>query len=238
MTDRTDSYNYTHFRLEEAGRPAERQVGAGDLVADATLYRLDGSAVRLAELWEERPVVLEFGSTTCPVFVSKLEPMEALARRYAGRVDFYVVYVREAHPGKHRPPHGSLEEKLERARGLRDEEPVGRAILVDDVRGSLHRRFGGWPNSAVLIDTDGRVLFYADWCDPEALRERIEARLSFPGDEAAAAAVEMEENFSRPSGRMLATARRVFRRAGSPAGSDFVRQIPRLVLMRLRHRGP
>ena len=107
------SYNYGRFEFEAHGVPDDR-VEAGDHAPDGTVYELDGTARRLEELYTDRPLVLEFGSATCPIFTRKCNRMDALATR-CDDVRFAVVYAREAHPGSNVDAHETFADKLERA---------------------------------------------------------------------------------------------------------------------------
>jgi hypothetical protein len=73
------------------------------------------------------------------------------------------VYTREAHPGEDVPHHDSFERKLACARLLRDETGIRRPILVDDLAGGAHRRYGSMPNMTWVIDRGGRVAYKANW---------------------------------------------------------------------------
>jgi hypothetical protein len=73
------------------------------------------------------------------------------------------VYTREAHPGEDVPPHDSFEAKLACAKLLRDEIGIRRTILVDDLAGGAHRRYGSMPNMTWVIDRRGRVAYKANW---------------------------------------------------------------------------
>jgi hypothetical protein len=73
------------------------------------------------------------------------------------------VYTREAHPGEDVPPHDSFDRKLACARLLRDETGIRRPILVDDLAGSVHRRYGSMPNMTWVIDRGGQVAYKANW---------------------------------------------------------------------------
>ncbi len=73
------------------------------------------------------------------------------------------VYTREAHPGENVPHHDSLDRKLACARLLRDETGIRRPILVDDLAGSVHRRYGSMPNMTWVIGRGGRVAYKANW---------------------------------------------------------------------------
>jgi len=54
--------------------------------------------VQLSSFKYERPVALIFGSYTCPPFRAQVEHMERLYNHYQDRMEFFVVYVQEAHP--------------------------------------------------------------------------------------------------------------------------------------------
>ena len=58
-----------------------------------------GKERRLLDLASHsRPLVLNFGSATCPVFVAKLAEFEKMKAEYSDVADFLVVYIAEAHP--------------------------------------------------------------------------------------------------------------------------------------------
>jgi hypothetical protein len=98
-----------------------------------------------------------------------------MAREYAARgVMFLFVYTREAHPGEHFPAHRSMEQKLAHARAFRDTFGIARPILVDDLEGTGHRRYGTLPNMTYLIGRGGKVLFRADWTDPATIRHVLD----------------------------------------------------------------
>lgn len=227
-----DGYNYRHFRFA-AYEGTRRNVRAGDPAPDGTLYTLDGDEVTLAGLWRERPAVVEFGSVTCPIFTEKVDRMDALARRYEA-VDFYVVYVREAHPGRRCPPHGSFEEKARRAREVR--EGVERTVLVDDLEGSVHRAFDALPNSVSVVGTDGIVSYRADWLEPAALEDHLRRLLAGGGRGADVPPTDLTGNFHRPTPARLRALVGVARRAGLDSLRDFLASAPRMVRYRIRQR--
>ncbi len=99
-----------------------------------------GTSVGLSE-FRGRPVVLEFGSYTCPIFCGHIAPMEAIAGRHP-EAAFLVIYTREAHPGEIVPGHRTIQDKREAVRRLLADEPIGRAVLIDDITGTVHRADG------------------------------------------------------------------------------------------------
>lgn len=190
-------YNFDLFEdFDHESR--ERKVDAGDEAVDGTLYQTDGKEIQLSSLWSDQPVVLEFGSITCPVFTGWIDEIDALAGRFQGEVDFYVVYSREEHPDETYPAHQNLDEKMHCAKDLETQESPERTVLVDDITGSVHLAYDGLPNSVYLIGTDGIIAYRADWIDLENLERKVEELLDSGG---AGRAVEPEsqvDNFVDP----------------------------------------
>jgi len=228
-----ETYNYKQFDTSVIDE--DRGIVAGDCAVDCELYTLDGDTVRLADLWSERPIVVEFGSITCPVFTDKTDHMDALARAYDD-VDFYVVYTREAHPGQRYSAHTCLEEKLSNAAAARDAESIERTVLVDGVAGTMHKQYVSMPNAAYVIGRDGMVAYQADWLDPETLTDTLEMLLENDGRSVDVPGTNLHGNFADPSASLLADIHRVFTRAGPGAARDFFRALPGLLRYRLRER--
>lgn len=163
MTQAPDStefgYNYDHFGLEHRVMDHLGGVRVGEPAPDFTATRLDGTHVKLSDFRGE-PVVVETGSVSCPMYVSHVESMNALAFRFPDVV-FLVLYMREAHPGRRIGAHRDATQKAAAARIVVDEEREGRTIVVDDLAGTAHRHDGAMPNTVHLIDADGIVAFRA-----------------------------------------------------------------------------
>ncbi len=133
------AYNYPafywDFEPDELGRWLAAGPQTGEIAPDFALMDLDGTVVRLRDL-RGRPVVIEFGSYTCPIFSDRVPQMERLARKHPA-VAFVVIAVREAHPGELSPPHATVAEKRSAARKLAMEEGLRRRVLVDELEGLL-----------------------------------------------------------------------------------------------------
>lgn len=230
-----DRYNYRHFGIPEDGH-VERGVGAGEQAPDATLSTLDGEPVTLSELWHDRPAVVEFGSITCPVFTHTIERMNELARRYGDRVNFAVVYTREAHPGQDVPAHRSIEEKRANAAAARREEGIERTVLVDSLEGTTHRAYTAMPNAAYVVGSDGVVAHRADWLEPQRVRETLDALLAADGRGAEVTPTSLEDNYQPPRGSLLPEFYRAFKRAGPGSLRDFLLTLPRMARLRAKRR--
>lgn len=228
-----DTYNYRRFRFWPARDGIQRDVTAGDKAVDATVYTLEGDPVELLSLWEDRPIVVEFGSITCPIFTAKVDAMDKLAEKYEDEVDFYVVYSREAHPGQRYHRHTSFDQKCRHARDAKDNESINRDILVDDVDGSMHRGYDALPNSVYVIGRDGVVAHRADWLDIDVLNDQLQKLVTADGRGAEVTPTSLEENYHTPDADLVKTMLRVHRRAGAGSFRDMLLAAPRMLAYRL-----
>ncbi|MBI4528786.1 MAG: redoxin domain-containing protein [Deltaproteobacteria bacterium] len=172
-----DPYNYEGYGQCEVGAPDFRSVAKiGTKAPDFTLTDLNGKSVSLAEFKGKKHVLLEFGSITWPPFVGEVPSLTQLREKYHSKdFEFFIVYVREAHPGENFPHHRSFGQKLGHARKLRELETVGLPILVDGIEGSTHAAYGLLPNMVYLIDRDGIVVYKSDWTDAQELEGMCES---------------------------------------------------------------
>jgi AhpC/TSA family len=167
-------YNNPNFEVRgrHAGGPGESlaaRVGAPAPDFEAAL--LDGGMFRLKDARGTRHVVLMMGAVTSPMTAIQLPGMNAVAREFAAHgVDFYLVYVRESHPGENYPHHASMEQKLRHARELQRLEKPEFPLLVDSLDGHIHRSYGVWPVSLFVVHKDGRLVYRSTICQPIQLR--------------------------------------------------------------------
>ena len=82
--------------LLELNRKEQSQVKASDHL----VYSLDAKtkAMLLDYGRENRPLVLNFGSLTCPIFRKKLADYSRISKEFESVADFVLVYIEEAHP--------------------------------------------------------------------------------------------------------------------------------------------
>lgn len=170
-------YNYRHFAPDEYDFSDFDGLAAGAQFQDADVYTLDGEKVRLSDFLD-KPLVLEMGSMTCPMYAQSAGPMQNHADRFPG-LNFVVLYVREAHPGERIPAHRTAEEKIAAAKKTSKAHGEYRTVLVDQVSGEAHKAYGSMPNSIYIIDTDGTILFRSIWNNTneiEAILDQISRR--------------------------------------------------------------
>lgn len=220
------TYNYEHFSreiLHELGQTSFSGPGPGERAPDFKAVTLDGEAVRLSDFEGKKNVLLLFGSATCPMTASSIGGINELYQRVRGdEIEFLFVYVREAHPGEVIPAHRSMREKTEAARLLRDEEDMHMPIVVDDLRGTIHRKYSRLPNPAFLIDKSGRVAFLSLWSKPDTLSAAIDELLDFEDERRAAhTIVAGGQDLSMPLPYSALSAYRALERGGKQSLNDF-----------------
>ena len=217
------TYNYEHFRIKEYDFRNFAGPRPGDRAVEFAAQTLDGRTVRLSDFFG-KPIVLETGSLTCGMYLGKIESMNRLAAQFVN-TQFLVLYVREAHPGRKVPAHGAPEQKCSNAQRVQQEYKERRNILVDDLEGTAHRRYGLAPDLIYIVDRDGTVVYRSVWNDPkdvETVLTALEAGSTPP--------VQESHRFVWPS--LFSYAQ--FANGGIDSILDFLIQIPQLALFHIR----
>jgi alkyl hydroperoxide reductase subunit AhpC len=223
-------YNYENFRKSELLMLMQgrfRGPKPGERAPDFKARTLDGEKIKLSDFRGEKNIVLTFGSVTCPMTAGSIRGMNELYDDYRHHdVEFLLVYVREAHPGEEVPAHDSYDGKVEAAEFLRDEEEVEFPIIVDDLDGSIHRKYGLMPNSTYMIDKSGRVAFRALWTRPNVVEDALQELLERQEDrDVDHAVVHGGEDRSIPVRYGLFHSHRALRRGGESAVENFRREM-------------
>src|SRR5256714_4262113 len=221
-------YNYSRFSKELLAKDLAsdnfRGPEPGDRAPDFELRSLEGDVFRLSDFRGEKTVVLTFGSATCPMTAGSVGGISKLAKKIGDQVQFVFVYVREAHPGDSLPAHSSIAEKVRAAELLREEEELDIPVLVDDLKGTVHRKYSRLPNPAFIIDRSGRVAFRAMWTQPGVLEDALEQLLEIQGssgEKDAHAVVLGGEDTSMPVSYPALHSYRALQRGGGRAIEDF-----------------
>jgi len=219
-----DSYNYRHFRATDYEFLDEVGPGVGETL-DLRARTLDGDPVRLADL-RGRPVVMETGSVTCGIYADRVGWWRKVAERHP-EARFILLYVREAHPGARTDAHGTWEDKRRAASRLAEEWGEWRDVWIDDLEGSGHRMLGELPVMMYILDPEGRVVLRANWSDPDAAEQALNA-LDRGADPSK---VQLRDHLPRPW-----IALNGLSKGGVRAIWDFARSFPALVAKRIRYR--
>lgn len=220
-------YNYEQFtkallakdlassRMPDGPRPGQR-------APEFELRSLEGDLFRLKDFRGQKNVVLTFGSATCPMTAGSIGGMNKLWQTAGEETQFVLIYVREAHPGDKIPAHSTVGDKIRAAEILRKEENVEMPILIDDLKGTVHRKYGKLPNSTYIIDKSGRVAFRAQWTEPNVIREALEQLLEVERDRDVQNAVVLGgEDKSMPMSYPALYSYRALHRGGRKAILDF-----------------
>ena len=144
----------------------------GELAPDFTLKTHDGKeSVTLSSFRGKKPVVLTFGSYTCPPYRSLSPALKPLQDRYGDRVEFLAVYVREAHPTDGWATEGNSRIGIELKQPTSQSERLSVAqkycslvkpnfpLLVDEFDDRVGHLYSGMPNRLYLIDREGKVAY-------------------------------------------------------------------------------
>jgi cytochrome oxidase Cu insertion factor (SCO1/SenC/PrrC family) len=143
----------------------------GDPAPDFELATVDGkSRVRLSSL-RGTPVVLYFGSYTCPPFRKRMPDMNALYEAHKHHAQFYFVYVEEAHSTDGWPAddntkdkvlytsHQRLEDRIKVGGVCQEAMKIAFPMLVDEMDNRVETAYRAWPVRVYVIDKEGKVAF-------------------------------------------------------------------------------
>lgn len=189
---------------------------AGDLLPAFELITTEGDRVMSGDLAEDKPLLLMFGSVTCPMTANAMPSLFELYAKFGDSIEFVMLNVREAHPGEFYPQPDSIKEKLEHARALKRLYEIPWTVVTDEIRGDLHRTLDPKPNSAFLIDKNGTIVFRSLWAsDREALCQALESATNGKRPDQSESTTLVV-----PVVRAMGNVHEVMKRAGPQAGRD------------------
>ncbi len=176
-----------------ASPPLDASPLLGKAAPDVELRRPEDGTFRLSSL-RGQPVVLAFGSYTCPQFRHGAPVLNQLHGRFGDRARFLLVYIREAHPQGESwqstinerekvslPEAHSEKERVAHAALARQRLDIRYEVTVDGMDGLLESAFAAFPSHAFVIDATGKVVFATALDEgslqPSALEGALEAAL-------------------------------------------------------------
>jgi peroxiredoxin len=127
--------------------------------------------VRLSEFRGKTPVVLVFGSYSCPNFRASAKALNAMFQHYGRETPFFLIYIREAHAAGQWQSTRNEREAVNVAPALTVEDKENHAVmcarelhlsfpaLVDGMDGRVEAAYAAWPSRAFVIGADGRVRY-------------------------------------------------------------------------------
>lgn len=215
-------YRYHKFTTSLLFRDLRFPVGAampGDDFPVFELVTTSGGRVKNDDVFGDKSVLFVFGSMTCPMTASSAPSVQALYEEFGDRVDFIMLYVREAHPGEYYAQAETIEDKIESARALQKIYDIDWTVAADSADGNLHRALDTKPNAAYLASGDGRIMFRSLWAaDYAALRQAL--------DDAVNGRTMVKSQSTRlfgPVVRAMGVVREVMERGGPQAVRDLWR---------------
>ncbi len=150
----------------------EHGIRVGDLAPDFHLPRSDSSDhIALSDYRGRSPVLLVFGSYSCPNLRSAAPEVEKIHDAYGSRVPLLMVYIREAHTAESWESGRNSRDGIVIAPARSETEKRGHAQLclrklhfefpavVDRLDGAVEQAYSAWPSRAVLVGVDGRIVF-------------------------------------------------------------------------------
>jgi thiol-disulfide isomerase/thioredoxin len=221
-SDAATDYRYKRFTTRLLFRDlrfGKEAAGPGDSFPSFELLTTNGDHLVNNDVFGHKPVLVIFGSMTCPMTASAAPSVQELYDEYGDRVDFIMLYVREAHPGEHFTQSETMEEKLKHARALEELYDIQWTVGADNINGDLHRALDPKPNAAYLMNSEGIILFRSLWAaDRDALRQALDAATAGRAPER-----KQSETVLGPVIRAMGQVQEVMKRGGPQAVSDLWR---------------
>jgi peroxiredoxin len=179
----------------------------GDRAPDVQLVALDGQTTfHLRDRIGGKPLVLIFGSFTCPPFRRNTGDIGKLYEDYRDHARFLQVYIREAHP----------QDEWQMASNRRDNvlytQPQTRAeriaianeyikrmhvslpFAIDNMNNSVNLLYAAWPERIYIIDDQGQIVYRGALgpfgYHPEEARAWLAAHLDAAGSAAKSAKLQ------------------------------------------------
>lgn len=224
-----DGYRYDTFRTRDMladMRFGPRAVRPGDRLRPVTLPMTNGASVTIGGE-RDCPMVVVTGSLTCPMTEASTPSVQRLHDEYGARIDFLMVSGREAHPGERLPQPKSDDEGRARAEELARFHQVPFPVAIDTLDGAVHQQLDLKPNTLVVLDESGTVVFRSLWAGDH---REVRAALDAVATGQAPARRESRAMLAPMSGA-LPRIMEVTQRGGSTAWADVRRSAPPMAMM-------
>lgn len=218
----TNDYRYRRFTTRLLFRDlwfGKDSAKPGDSLPAFELMTTSGDRLVNSDVFSDKPVLFIFGSMTCPMTASAAPSVQQLYDEFGDRINFIMLYVREAHPGEYITQSETLEEKLEHARALKALYGIQWTVAADNIDGDLHRALDPKPNSAYLMNSDGTIVFRSLWAaDQQTLHQALDAIASGRSPEK-----KQSQALIGPVIRAMGQVNAVMQRGGPQATNDLWR---------------
>lgn len=169
----------------------------GSPAPDFQLEKVGGGMAKASELRAQKPLLVMTGSYSCPWFRDSTAQRVALIREFSDKVNFVVVYTREAHDGEGRSPYSqepyipaentrdrisvknasTYKERLAAAQHCHESLNMLSPVVVDKMDNAIWIAYGRAPNCGYLIATDGNIVCQQGLFDAREMKLAIEKLL-------------------------------------------------------------
>ena len=105
------------------------------------------------------------------VLRSEAPTIERLFKKYKGKVQFYIVYIKEAHPSDGNQSRGNRRGGISVKQPKSEKERIGVAskcvkslkltlpCLIDGMDNKVNSAYSGWPDRLFVVGHDGKIAF-------------------------------------------------------------------------------
>jgi thiol-disulfide isomerase/thioredoxin len=144
----------------------------GQPAPNFVLKRVDGKGtIEIGKLIGEKPVVICLGNFTCGPFRSMYPGVDEVYQRYKDKVNFLMVYVREAHPtdgwkmmsntrvGVSVKQPTTFDERVDVANQFCTKLKPNMPVVVDEISDVAGHAYSGMPARLYVIDPAGTVAY-------------------------------------------------------------------------------
>ncbi len=180
--------------LRHSGTAVQHSPLLGKKAPDFTLPRVTShitpaEPVSLHSFRGNAPVLLMFGSYSCPNFRAAAPALNAFYKTYGDHVRFLMVYIREAHStadwqstrnerdGIVVPLPKTMAEKSAAANMCVRKLNLPFTAVVDGLDGSMEAAYSAWPSRAYLIDENGVIQYGTGLTELDFHADDLEAAL-------------------------------------------------------------
>jgi Flp pilus assembly protein TadD len=167
-----------------------RGLRPGDLAPQFSAAKVaTGERVTLAQLRDGAPMLLVFGSYTCPNFRAAAGNLNALYAKYKRQIPFYLIYIREAHStadwqsarnereGIALPAATNMSEQQQHASMCVRKLHIDFPALLDDITGAAEKAYSAWPSKAYVVNRQGKIVFSTGLSELDFKPDQLEAAI-------------------------------------------------------------
>jgi tetratricopeptide (TPR) repeat protein len=177
--------------IENAAKASVPGPKVNEIAPDFELPNpVSGKKLRLSSFRSKTPVVLVFGSYSCPNFRSAAARLKEMAKNYAAKIPFVLVYIREAHSsdnwestrnvrdGVSMGPSETMADKENHAMMCTRQLHLPFPAVVDGMDDAVENAYSAWPSRAFVVGADGRIQYSTRLTELDFHAEEMEAVLS------------------------------------------------------------